>query len=103
MIPTKAFGGCVSDMATENPLTELLKGALSEYDFAVFEHGFRPHGRDYRFLIQDSLCAIPGTYELTFTHVVDLEYETRVGESIWSKSWADVFTDYAMWKAVGEP
>jgi len=87
----------------DNPLTKLLKGALSEYDFAVLEHGFAPHGRDYRFLIQDSLCNDPGTYELIFTHVVDLKYETRVAETVWSISWADEFTDYAKWKASGEP
>ena len=88
---------------SDNPLTKLLKGALSEYDFAVLEHGFAPHGRDYRFLIQDSLCNDPGTYELIFTHVVDLKYETRVAETVWSISWADEFTDYAKWKASGEP
>jgi len=55
---------------TENPLARLLKDSLSEYDFGVLEHGFAPHGRDYRFVIQDSLCIDPGTYELTFTHVV---------------------------------
>lgn len=93
----------MSDDATENPLTKLLKGALSEYDFGVLEHGFAPHGRDYRFVIQDSLCNDPGTYELTFTHVVDLKYETRVAEKVWPISWADEFTDYAKWKASGEP
>jgi hypothetical protein len=93
----------MGDNATDNPLAELLKGALSEHDFAVLEHGFAPHGRDYRFLIQDSLCKIPGTYELTFTHVVNLKYETRVGENAWSVSWADEFTDYPRWKALGGP
>jgi hypothetical protein len=91
------------DNATENPLAELLTGTLSEFDFAVLEYGFAPHGRDYRFLIQDSLCNDPGTYELIFTHVVDLKYETRVGEKIWPLSWGDEFTDYARWKASGEP
>jgi hypothetical protein len=61
----------MSGDATENPLTELLKGALSEYDFGVLEHGFAPHGRDYGFVIQDSLCNDPGTYELSFTHGKD--------------------------------
>jgi len=93
----------MSDDATENPLTKLLKGTLSEYDFGVLEHGFAPHGRDYRFIIQDTLCNDPGTYELTFTHVVVLKYETCVGEKVWPRSWADEFTDYAKWKAAGEP
>ena len=93
----------MADDMTGNPLSELLKGALSEYDFGVLEHGFAPHGRDYRFVIQDSLCTAPGTYELVFTHVVDLKYETRVGDSVWQTSWADEFTDYAKWQASGEP
>jgi hypothetical protein len=93
----------MSDSEIKNPLTELLKGTLSEYDFGVLEHGFAPHGRDYRFLIQDSLCVEPGTYELTFTHIVDLKYETRVAEKVWPISWADEFTDYERWKASGEP
>jgi len=93
----------MTDDATDNPLTVLLNGTLSEYDFGVMEHGFVSHGRDYRFVIQDSLCIDPGTYELTFTHVVDLKYETRIGEKVWQISWADEFTDYTRWKAAGEP
>jgi len=93
----------MSGDATVNPLAKLLKGALSEYDFGVLEHGFAPHGRDYRLVIQDSLCSDPGTYELTFTHVVDLTYETRVGDKIWPISWGDEFTNYAKWQASGEP
>lgn len=93
----------MSGDATENPLKELLKGALSQYDFGVLEHGFAPHGRDYRFIVQDSLCSDPGTYELTFTHVVDLKYKTRVAEKVWPISWGDEFIDYAKWKASGEP
>jgi len=88
---------------TENPLSRILNGSLSQYDFGVLEHGFAPHGRDYRFVIQDSLCNDPGTFELTFTHVVNLKYETRVAEAVWPISWADEFTDYAKWKASGEP
>jgi hypothetical protein len=87
----------------DNPLTKLLNRTLSEYDFGVMEHGFAPHGRDYRFLIQDSLCIEPGTYELIFTHVVSLKYETRVSEKTWRISWADEFTNYARWMASGEP
>jgi hypothetical protein len=84
-------------------LAALLGGALCEYDFAVLEHGFVPHGRDYRFVIQDKLCANPGTYELVFTHVVDLKYETRVADELWKISWTDEFTNFADWKASGEP
>jgi len=92
-----------SSDSVRNPLGKLLNGTLSEYDFGVLEHGFFSHGRDYRFVVQDSLCSDPGTYELTFTHVVDLKYETRVSEKSWKISWADEFTDYAKWKASGEP
>jgi hypothetical protein len=87
----------------DHPLTVLLNDTISEYDFGVLEHGFAPHGRDYRFLIEDSLCRDPGTYELVFTHVVSLRYETRVGANTWRISWTDEFTDYARWKASGEP
>ncbi len=93
----------MSDDAVGNPLAVLLNGTLSQCDFGVLEHGFLPHGRDYRLVIQDSLCNAPGTYELVFTHVVELQYKTRVGEKVWQSSWADEFTDYARWQASGEP
>lgn len=96
----------MANQVTGNPLAELLNGTLSEYDFGVMEHGFLRHGRDYRFLIQDSLCILcidPGTYELIFTHVVDLKYETRVADDLWLKSWTDEFTDFVKWKNSGEP
>jgi len=88
---------------TENPLADLLNGTLSDCDFGVMKHGFLSHGRDYRFIIQDSLCRDPGTYELTFTHVVNLDYKTRVGYKVWQISWADEFTNYAKWTELGEP
>jgi hypothetical protein len=81
----------------------LSSGSLSELDFGVIEHGFLPHGRDYRFVIEDSLCIDPGTYELIFTHVVDLRYETRVSDASWQQSWSDDFTNYAQWVQAGEP
>jgi hypothetical protein len=93
----------VTEGATGNPLGDLLHGALSEYGFGVLKHGFAPHGRDYRFVIQDSLCGDPGTCELVFTHVVDLKYETRVGNTVWQTSGTDEFTDFAKWKGSGEP
>jgi len=86
-----------------NPLGGLLDGTLSACDFGVMEHGFAPHGRDYRFVIQDSMCGDPGTYELVFRHVVDLKYMTRVGDAAWQTSWSDEFTDYSKWQAAGEP
>ena len=91
------------NLANGNPLFDLLSGTLSECDFGILEHGFVPHGRDYRFVIQDSLCSDPGTYELVFTHVVDMKYETRVSDQVWQISWTDEFTDYARWMVSGEP
>lgn len=93
----------MSDNVTGNPISVLLNGTLADCDFGVMEHGFAPHGRDYRFVIQDGLCRDPGTYELIFTHVVDLHYKTRIGENSWQISWADEFTDFAAWEAAGEP
>jgi hypothetical protein len=93
----------MTESTTEHPLQRLLNGTLSECDFGVLEHGFAPHGRDYRFLIQDSLCKDPGSYELAFTHVVDLKYETRVADKIWPISWGDEFIDYRQWTICGEP
>ncbi|WP_162601357.1 hypothetical protein [Occallatibacter savannae] len=54
----------MSGNLTGNPISLLLNGSLTDCDFGVMEHGFAPHGRDYRFVIQDSLCRDPGTYEL---------------------------------------
>jgi len=68
------------------------------FDFAVMEHEFAPHGRDYVFVIQDA-----GTRELTFTHVVDLKYATRVHDDLWLRSWTDEFIDHSAWQAAGEP
>jgi len=63
------------------------------------QHGFAPHGRDYVFIIQDFW----GTHELTFSHVVDLKYGTRVRDEVWLESWSNEFVDYGAWLAAGEP
>ena len=89
---------------TENPVAKLLREGLSEFDFGIVRHGFEDHGRDYTFLIQDGLCGEPGTYELTFTHVVFLKSETRVCDDAWLRPWGgDEFTHYSAWLAAGEP
>ena len=72
-------------------------------DFAVLEHRFLPHARDYSVIIQDCLGADPGEHQLVFTHCVRADYETRVGDAIFAKSWDDVFCDFKAWKAGGEP
>lgn len=85
-----------------HPCQELLTW-LPQFDFAVFSHGFAPHGRDYFIHIQDCLGADPGEHLLEFTHVVQLDYETRVGDEGWKSSWNDVFLTYDGWTAAGEP
>jgi hypothetical protein len=85
---------------TRNPLRAATADWLPEFDFAVFAHGFAPHGRDYLMVTQ---VAGAGTYELTLTHVVDLHYETRVHIEVWPNSWDDILTDYKQWEASGQP
>ena len=89
--------------APSNPLAAHLSDWLPEIDFAVLQNGFARHGRDYVFVIQATMCPKPGTYELIFTHVVQLNYETRVRDDVWPRSWDDVFLDYSEWEASGEP
>ncbi len=83
----------------ENPVTCLLRDGLPLFDFAVLKHSFASHGRDYVFLIQDWV----GSHELTFTHVTQFQYETRVNDELWSRSWSDEFLDYEKWLSAGEP
>lgn len=83
-------------------LNDLLRW-LHPVDFAVLGHGWARHGRDYLVLVQDMLGSEPGTYELTFTHRVCLDYETRVRDDIWPISWSDEFLEYQVWLDAGEP
>lgn len=53
--------------------------------------------------MQDMLGGDPGTHELFFTHCVQLDYETRVRDDVWPRSWSDEFIDYTTWKDTGEP
>jgi hypothetical protein len=86
-----------------NPLAEHLLEWLPAVDVAVLSHGFAAHGRDYSFVLQDSTGPKSGTFELTFTHVVQLAHETRVRDDVWPNSWDDVFLEYQQWQAAGEP
>jgi len=88
---------------TVHPLSILFEHGLPELDIGVMSHGFTEHGRDYFFVIEDCIGVSPGTYRLTFTHVVELEYGTAISPATWSTSWSDEFTDYARWEAAGEP
>jgi hypothetical protein len=76
---------------------------LHPIDFAVLGHGWARHGRDYLIVVQDMLGSDPGTHELTFTHCVRLDYETRVRDDVWPISWSDEFLDYQAWLDAGEP
>src|SRR5271156_3210139 len=84
-----------------NPLDELLKW-LPEMDFAVLEHRFAEHGRDYHLVVEDCLGSNPGQHEIVFTHCVEAECTTRVGDESWLKSWDDEFPDSNRWTAAGE-
>ena len=84
----------------ENPLKATMREWLPELDFGVMSHGFARHGRDYVFVLEVGRA---GTYELTLTHVVELNYETRVRDDVWPKSWSDVFTSQAAWEKADEP
>ena len=85
-----------------NPLDELFKW-LPKVDFAVLEHRFAAHGRDYILLVEDCLGSDPGQHEIVFTHCVKAECETRVRGEVWRKSWSEEFADYERWTSVGEP
>jgi hypothetical protein len=85
-----------------HPLDELFKW-LSAIDFAVLEHRFANHGRDYLIFIEDCLGSDNGQHEITFTHFVRADYETRVRDDVWPKSWGDEFTDYEKWVNAKEP
>ena len=86
-----------------NPLSRLLQDNLPAIDVGVMSHGFAAHGRDYIFIIENSFGPRPGTYRLTFTHVVDFKYGTAISDNVWQRSWSDEFTNYANWETAGEP
>lgn len=88
-----------------HPLDVLLNDWLPQCDFAVLRHGFAAHGRDYVMVIEvgGTSAARSGTYELAFTHVTALVYETRVRDDVWPASWDDRFIDYDTWIGSGEP
>lgn len=83
---------------TAHPVSALTTEWLPEYDFAVLNHGFVTHGRDYQIIIQDGIGAKPGTHRLTFTHVVRADCQTALSAEGWSGSWDDVFLDWELSK-----
>ena len=85
-----------------HPLDELLE-RLPSVDFAVLQHEFAKHGRDYIVLIENNITSDPGQYQITFTHCVRADLQTRVGDKIWPQSWGDEFIDYDRWTSANEP
>ena len=85
-----------------HPLEELLQ-SLPEVDFAVLEHRFANHGRDYIVFIEDCLTSNKGQHEIVFTHCVRADCETRDADKVWPNSWSDEFTDYGKWVSAKEP
>ncbi|GAA0617826.1 hypothetical protein GCM10009422_11370 [Brevundimonas kwangchunensis] len=83
---------------TVHPVSALTTEWLPECDFAVMNHGFMTHGRDYQIIIQDMISARPGTHRLTFTHVVRADCQTALSADGWSGSWDDIFLDYELSK-----
>jgi hypothetical protein len=85
-----------------HPLDELLRW-FPDSDFAVLEHRFATHGRDYSVTVEVSLCSNNGRHEIVFTHCVQADCETRVADKIWPESWSDEFIDYEKWVSAKEP
>jgi hypothetical protein len=85
-----------------HPLDKILEW-LPEIDFGVLDHRFSRHGRDCQILVEDEIGSDPGQHVITFTHCVEMVYETRVADNVWPRSWTDVFIDYKCWQEAGEP
>jgi hypothetical protein len=85
-----------------HPLSALFEW-FPDSDFAVLDHGFLAHGRDYVLVTETAMGPAPGRHQLQFTHVVETSYLTALDHEAWSKSWGDEFVDYQDWIAAGEP
>ena len=99
---SRLSGMSLAERKTMHPFDEILKW-LPQLDFAVLAHGWAKHGRDYLIVIEDCLGGNPGQHELTLTHCVRLDYETRVCDEVFQISWGDELTDYKKWQGAGEP
>ena len=66
---------------------------LPQRDFGVLHHALASHGRDYVMILEIGGVHEPGTYEVRFTHCVELAYETRVSDEVWPRSCSEEFTD----------
>jgi hypothetical protein len=96
-------GGEARGNSMPSPLGRLLSQELPAIDTGVMSHGFADHGRDYCIILENPFSSPPGTFRLTFTHVVNLTIKTAVAPETWKASWDDAFTQYTAWEAAGEP
>ena len=85
-----------------HPLDDLPKW-LSNTDFAILDHRFAQHGRDYLVFIETSTGPDKGQHEIIFSHCVRADYETRVMDVSWPPSWGNEFIDYREWIRAGKP
>jgi hypothetical protein len=85
-----------------HPLEKLLEW-FPDRDFAVLDHGFLPHGRDYSIVVESQLGKDPGRHRLQFTHIVSAVYSTRIASDIWQTSWKDLYLSYDEWELAGTP
>jgi hypothetical protein len=85
-----------------HPLAKLFDW-FPDRDFAVLDHGFLPHGRDYSMAVESALGKDPGRHRFQFTHVVAVSYATRVSDELWTKSWKDIYVNYDEWEMAGTP
>jgi hypothetical protein len=85
-----------------HPLQQLLSW-FPDRDFAVLDHGFLPHGRDYSMVLESQLGKDPGRHRVQFTHTAVATYVTAVSDELWQKSWSDTFVDYVAWERAGTP
>lgn len=85
-----------------HPLERLLSW-FPDRDFAVLDHGFLPHGRDYSLVVESALGKDPGRHRVQFTHTAVATYVTAVADELWQKSWSDTFIDYDAWERAGTP
>ena len=84
-----------------NPLDALLRW-LPAQDFAMVEHRFAKHGRDYIVVVEDGLGTSPGQTDHVHP-LAEADFETRVQDGVGPKSWADEFTGYKSWTSADEP
>ena len=85
-----------------HPLEKLFEW-FPDRDFAVLDHGFLQHGRDYSMVVESALGKDPGRHRFQFTHVVAMTYSTRISADLWQASWNDLYVNFDEWEVAGMP